>query len=251
VDFALHRPHRSGDKRNFHAHIYATTREITPTGLGAKASIELGDKDRFKRGLESGRKEIKFMREVWEKLENEHLRVQGIEARVDCRTLKAQGIDRVPTTHLGPAVWGMERRGIETRVGVRVRELGRLEREGRELSRSILDLAADLAAARAARGREGPGRDPSRSRDVLETAREAAARWKEQRAQHPPLSIEEQQRQGREAWRKLRQEQEAARDKPHEHKKALEQARDQEQERGAEKSKDRGHEREGPEIDFD
>ena len=103
----------------------------------------------------------------------------------------------------------------------------------------------------AARGREGPGRDPSRSRDVLETARDAAARWKEQRAQHPPLSIEEQQRQGREAWRKLRQEQEAARDKPHEHKKALEQARDQEQERGAEKSKDRGHEREGPEIDFD
>jgi ATP-dependent exoDNAse (exonuclease V) alpha subunit len=251
VDFALHRPHRSGDKRNFHAHIYATTREITPTGLGAKASIELGDKDRFKRGLESGRKEIKFMREVWEKLENEHLRVQGIEARVDCRTLKAQGIDRVPTTHLGPAVWGMERRGIETRVGVRVRELGRLEREGRELSRSILDLAADLAAARAARGREGPGRDPSRSTDVLDTARGAAARWKEQRAQHPPLSIEEQQRQGREAWRKLRQEREAAQAKAREYeqKKGLEQARDQE--RGAEKSKDRGHERDGPKIDFD
>jgi ATP-dependent exoDNAse (exonuclease V) alpha subunit len=27
VDFALHRPHRSGDQRNFHAHVYATTRE--------------------------------------------------------------------------------------------------------------------------------------------------------------------------------------------------------------------------------
>ena len=268
VDFALHRPHRNGDRRNFHAHIYATTREITPTGLGPKASIELSDTDRFKRGLSSGRKEIKFMRDVFEKLENEHLQRHGIEARVDCRTLKAQGIDRVPTTHLGPAVWGMERRGIETRVGVRVREqrelearqrleraheFGRLEREGRELSRSILDLSADLAAARAARGREGPERDPSRSRDVLETARDAAARWKEQRAQHPPLSIEEQQRQGREAWRKLRQEREAAQAKAREHeqKKGLEQQRDQGQEKGAEKSKDRGHERDGPEIDFD
>ena len=34
VDFAIHKPHRAGDERNFHAHILTTTREITATGLG-------------------------------------------------------------------------------------------------------------------------------------------------------------------------------------------------------------------------
>lgn len=168
VDFALHRPHRAGDQRNFHAHIYTTTREITPTGLGPKAAPELSDTDRFKLGLLSGRKEIAFMRDRWEKLANEHLAAYGLDARIDARSLKDQGIDRVPTPHLGVAVWGMERRGVETRVGLRVREqqaqearerleraaeLGRLEREHRELTRSILDLSGDLALA--LREREG------------------------------------------------------------------------------------------------
>jgi len=101
VDFVLHRPHRNGDARNFHAHVYATTREVTPTGLGPKASIELSDTDRFKRGLESGRKEIKFMRDRWEVIANEHLKEHGIEARIDARSLAIQGIERLPTTHLG------------------------------------------------------------------------------------------------------------------------------------------------------
>ena len=178
VDFALHRPHRKGDQRNYHAHVYSTTREITATGLGAKAAPELSDSDRFKRGLLSGRKEITYMRDRWEKLTNEHLAAYGLETRVDARSLEAQGIDRVASTHLGVAVWGMERRGIETRVGLRVREqqaeevrwrleraaeLGRLEREHRDVTKSILDLSGDLALAlreRERQHREMPGLKP-------------------------------------------------------------------------------------------
>jgi ATP-dependent exoDNAse (exonuclease V) alpha subunit len=36
VDFAIHRPHREGDLRTYHAHVLATTRALTPTGLGRK-----------------------------------------------------------------------------------------------------------------------------------------------------------------------------------------------------------------------
>jgi Ti-type conjugative transfer relaxase TraA len=101
VDFALHRPHEKGDKRNFHAHIYSTTREITPTGLGRKASIEWSDTDRSKRGLGKGKQEIKVMRGRWADLENEHLARAGLEIRVDHRTLEAQGIDLVPGRKIG------------------------------------------------------------------------------------------------------------------------------------------------------
>jgi hypothetical protein len=167
VDFALHQPHREGDTRNFHAHIMTTTRELTATGLGAKTSIEWSDQDRGKRGLGPAKQEVKAVRERWMEISNEHLREHGIEARIDHRSLAAQGIDREPGTHLGVAVSGMERRGIETEVGQRIREqqrlevearleraaeLGRAERERQSLEQSILDLSGDLQAAKKERG---------------------------------------------------------------------------------------------------
>jgi len=162
VDVALHRPHRLGDERNFHAHLLATTRTIEADGFGRKTDIELGDRDRAKKGLGLGAEEIKEMRARWATLTNEHLQEMGFSARVDHRTLKEQGLEREPTVHLGPSVIGMERRGIQTEVGNRVREekrqemqlqlerakeLGQLERQGREVEQSILDLSGDLKAA--------------------------------------------------------------------------------------------------------
>ncbi|MGH9931963.1 MAG: MobQ family relaxase, partial [Pyrinomonadaceae bacterium] len=117
VDFAVHQPHRMGDERNFHAHILTTTRQIEATGLGAKTSIEWSDTDRAKRGLGSGKEEIAEIRERWAALTNEKLQTLGHEARIDHRSLEAQGIELQPTVHLGPAVCGMERRGIATEVG--------------------------------------------------------------------------------------------------------------------------------------
>jgi ATP-dependent exoDNAse (exonuclease V) alpha subunit len=162
VDFAIHAPHRNGDDRNYHAHVLTTTRTIEAEGLGDKSEIEWSDGNRRKAGLEPAKEEITTIRERWETLTNEHLQSHGIEARIDHRTLEAQGIDREPTTHLGPAVWGMERRGVETEVGSRVREqalqevqdrleraasLGQMEREQTQIQRSILDLSADLQQA--------------------------------------------------------------------------------------------------------
>ena len=182
VDFAIHRAHREGDERNTHAHVLTTTRSITATGLGAKTDIELGDRDRAKKGLGRAAEDIKSIRGRWAALTNEHLKEAQLEVRVDHRSLRDQGIDREPTVHVGPAVSGMERRGIETEVGNRIREeqrieiqqrleaaaeLGRLEREQREVSQSILVLDRDLAAAKAARSKTAE-KDQKPARSMFE-----------------------------------------------------------------------------------
>jgi len=191
VDFAIHAPHRLGDERNWHAHVLATTRVIEPGGLGEKATIEWSDTNRRKAELEPARKEIESIRERWAELTNEKLLEHGHQIRVDHRSLEAQGIEREPTVHLGPAVSGMERRGIETEVGKRLTleaasqrleqaaELGKIERESREIERSILDLSGDLSRAK-------------RERDM------------EHAKSLQPKSIDELQREGREKWLAMR-----------------------------------------------
>ena len=222
----IHAPHREGDDRNHHAHILTTTRQVRATGLGEKASIEWSDTDRAKRGLEPSKVELKAVRERWAVLTNEHLQARGIAARVDHRTLEAQGIDRVPTVHLGPAVSAMERRGIQTEVGQRISleraterlaqaaELGRLERERAGVERSILDLSGDLAAARAERDRESSAAELSPGAQGRLTPEEVQAesrkRWLQEREgarqSDRPMSLEEIRRQGREDWLALRAE---------------------------------------------
>lgn len=172
VDFALRTPHRAGDERNFHAHSLTTTRQIEATGLGAKTSIEWTDTDRAKRGLSSGKEEIAEIRERWAALTNEKLQALIHEARVDHRSLEAQGIELEPTVHLGPAIHGMQRRGMATEVGERIEaeaqerlelaaELGRLQREIEQVNRSIFELSTDIRAALTARakGYEIPDND--------------------------------------------------------------------------------------------
>lgn len=181
VDVAIHAPHREGDTRNHHAHILATTRRVTEVGLSAKTDIELKDADRAKKGLSSGRTEVTAIRERWATLVNQHLEEHGHESRVDHRSLEAQGSDREPTYHKGPAVTAIERRGERTQVAERIREditerlslaaeSGRLERESKALARSIIDTTSELKAALAEREAE-------RSRSMDEIRRDARAEW--------------------------------------------------------------------------
>jgi len=53
-------------------------------------------------------------REAWSHHANRALERAGHEARIDHRTLEAQGIERLPGIHLGPHVVEMEGRGIRT-----------------------------------------------------------------------------------------------------------------------------------------
>jgi hypothetical protein len=192
VDFAIHAPHREGDTRNHHAHILATTRAVAERGLAAKTDIELKDADRAKKGLGPGRSEVTAIRSRWATLVNERLEEHGHTARVDHRTLDAQGVDREPTYHKGPAVTAIERRGEIAHVSYRhqdeaverlklAAERGRLERESNELARSIVDTTAELKAAIAARNVERAA-SPSESAQVprspmADIRRDAQTQW--------------------------------------------------------------------------
>lgn len=152
ADVCIHAPGKDGDDRNHHAHILLTTRRLGPEGLTEKTR-ELDDQ-------KTGPQIVAQWRERFAALTNERLRENGIEARVDHRTLEAQGIEREPTRHLGPAATGYERRtGEPSRKRLdfeqeaaerlaRAREAGELERQGKEVERSIIDLSGDLEAAK-------------------------------------------------------------------------------------------------------
>jgi len=158
VDVAIHAPGREGDNRNFHAHILRTTRKVEADGLGAKLDTEKAGRKRVE--------DLEAVRTLWADLTNERLRENGIDVQVDHRSLKAQGIEREPTRHLGPAASGYERRTgepswkrqeFEREAAERLahaKAAGELERQSREAERSILDLSGDLSAAKAERDRQ-------------------------------------------------------------------------------------------------
>jgi ATP-dependent exoDNAse (exonuclease V) alpha subunit len=212
ADVSIHLPHREGDQRNHHAHILCTTRRLTPEGFAEKTR-ELDEK-------QSG--EIVFWRGRWAALQNEHLKEHAHEARVDHRSLSDQGLDRAPTLHKGPALTALERRGVATEIGTRQRlelqreaearlaraaELGRLERESAELSRSILDVTADLIAAKRERvaqlsmdrGQSAPTPRHARSAgSFLERVDESAERfqglWTREREEAEKIRVQQERR---------------------------------------------------------
>jgi hypothetical protein len=77
--------------RQPHTHFSAPTRAITPLGFAGHPE------QWYRRGR------LRLWRKTWEELENEALEAAGRPERVDCRTLKAQGIDRKPQVPHGLA----------------------------------------------------------------------------------------------------------------------------------------------------
>ena len=174
VDVAIHAPGRGGDNRNHHAHLLMTTRRLEASGFTEKTR-ELDD-------LKTG--EVTRWRERWATLVNEHLEEHGHRDRVDHRSLEAQGVDREATSHKGPAVTAIERRGEVAHVTYRhldeaaerlriAVELSRLERASSEVKRSIIDTSTELRAAIA---------DRDRTRTAEQVRRDAQAAWLASRA---------------------------------------------------------------------
>ncbi|MBS0380654.1 MAG: MobA/MobL family protein [Proteobacteria bacterium] len=164
VDFSIHKPHRSKDQRNHHAHVLTTTRQVEPGGLGAKSTIEWSDANRRAAGLKAAKEEITDVRERWAQLTNEALKDANRLERVDHRTLEAQGIDREPTKHMGPAVAAIVQRGGHSWLVAHwqdeanhrlqlAKEAGELEREHRKGESTLLDLSSDIRASLEARDR--------------------------------------------------------------------------------------------------
>lgn len=110
VDVAIHSKTASDGKRNIHAHILFTTREIDGEGF----------KD-TKDDYWNSRERIKDFRREWAAMLNDAYKAKGLDVRVDHRSYHGSGIDKEPGEHLGPAAWHMEQRRESTRKGRRNR----------------------------------------------------------------------------------------------------------------------------------
>ena len=104
---------------NRHAHLQTTTRTVNPQGneLNGKSWREWSPQDRKKAGHGPRHTDIERARAVYAQLANAALARAGSDTWLDHRSYKRQGLDKVPTRHLGAAATAMERRGERTEIG--------------------------------------------------------------------------------------------------------------------------------------
>ena len=185
VDLAVHAPPAGGDPRNFHAHLLTTTREVTPGGLGAKTGLDLHMRERQRRGLPDHRQEFVNVREGWAALVNDALREANIAARVDHRSLAAQGIDREPVPAIPLMHLKMEQQGLRSSLADRLR----IEYWERVQARRALALSAEpqVGAQQSVSERQSAAGEVARP--------DASVKGKE---------LDEIRREAREAWLRLR-----------------------------------------------
>src|SRR5271156_872378 len=124
VDVALHAPRnfRGSDPRNFHAHLLTTTREVSREGLGRKTTFDLSDDNRRKLGLGRAVEELLFARQRWAEVTNAAFASAHVDARIDHRSLAAQGVTRERKLWLPRVAYEIERRGGHSFVAERIRE---------------------------------------------------------------------------------------------------------------------------------
>ena len=151
-DFAIH---DKGDG-NPHAHILLTLRSLDENGKWCPKSRKeyVFDEDGERIRLPSGRwktRKVEYndwnnkancekWRHAWESVQNKYLEMNDRPERVDLRSYARQGIDQIPTVHMGPAVAAMEEKGIRTDIG----DLNREIKERNSLMQSIRNMIRGL-----------------------------------------------------------------------------------------------------------
>lgn len=199
VDVAIHTPRSGADRRNHHAHLLMTVREVTPDGLGARTSLELGGRERRERGLGPTKDEYLSIRQRWAELTNDALHRAGLAARVDHRSLKAQGLNREPTPTIPEKVFYAERRagggsiaGDSIRARHRERLAARLQ-GGDELDR-VLQRQKEQLRQRAIENRTRKATEPGKARWSSLTREERNAIRREQYRMRREIESQDQER---------------------------------------------------------
>ena len=165
ADFNLH----DTGGGNPHAHILLTMRPLDEKGEWLPKSKkeyvldENGEKIRLPSGRYKTRKvdlvdwnnreNAEVWRRAWADLANEFLAQNNRPERIDHRSYERQGIDQLPTVHVGVAASQMEKKGIVTERGELNRSINaanRILREIRRLVRGLKDWIAELKERKAA-----------------------------------------------------------------------------------------------------
>lgn len=138
ADLTIHDESNEGNN-NIHAHIMTTLRPINEKGQWqAKSKKEYilddeGNKILNKNGKPKTRKieltdwndrgNAEKWRESFARICNQYLEKNNLGKRVDHRSFERQGVDEIPTIHLGASANALERKGIETDKGNINREI--------------------------------------------------------------------------------------------------------------------------------
>ena len=147
ADFAIH---DKGDG-NPHAHILLTLRAMDAHGKWLPKARKVYDLDENGERIQlpsgnwrchkentvdwNDQKYAEIWRHSWETITNRYLEAAGRPERVDLRSFERQGIQQIPTVHLGPAAHQMEKRGVETFLGNLNRDIQAANSLMRELHR--------------------------------------------------------------------------------------------------------------------
>jgi ATP-dependent exoDNAse (exonuclease V) alpha subunit len=150
VDVAVHAPRnfRGSDPRNFHAHLLATTREVSLEGLGRKTTLDFSDENRRMLGLGPAVRELFYVRQRWAEVANVALESAHVDERIDHRSLAAQGITREPKLWIPRVPYEIERRGGHSIVAERIREDHRARHEPRHEPQQAVSESSALDIAR-------------------------------------------------------------------------------------------------------
>ena len=165
ADFNLH----DTGGGNPHAHILLTMRPLDEKGAWLPKSKkeyvldENGKKIRLPSGRYKTRKvdlvdwnnreNAEVWRRAWADLANEYLAQNNRPERIDHRSYERQGIDQLPTVHVGVSATQMEKKGIVTERGElnrNIKAANRILREIRRLVRGLKDWIAELKERKAA-----------------------------------------------------------------------------------------------------
>ena len=74
-----------------------------------------------------------YLRKNWADRCNDKFKEKGLSVRVDARSFKDRGIDKIPMIHEGPHVRAMEAKGIRTALG----NLNRLTQQFNQMALEI------------------------------------------------------------------------------------------------------------------
>ena len=165
ADFNLH----DTGGGNPHAHILLTMRPLDEKGAWLPKSKkeyvldENGEKIRLPSGRYKTRKvdlvdwnnreNAEVWRRAWADLANDFLAQNNRPERIDHRSYERQGIDQLPTVHVGVSATQMEKKGIVTERGElnrNIKATNRILREIRRLVRGLKDWIAELKERKAA-----------------------------------------------------------------------------------------------------
>ena len=164
ADFAIH---DKGDG-NPHAHILLTMRAMDENGKWLPKSRKVYDLDENgeRIRLPSGRwkshkentvdwndqKYAEIWRQGWADTANRYLEANDRPERLDLRSYARQGIDKIPTVHMGSAACQMEKKGIQTNIGNLNRDIkaaNSLMQSIRQMVRHLKGWIADLKEKKA------------------------------------------------------------------------------------------------------